>query len=151
MILGIDPGSTTIGYAFLSGTKQIPAIHDYGVILTSKDATISEKLVQLGTDLQELIDLHKPTKAVVEDLFFATNVTTAVIVAQSRGVILYILEKNGIPHSKFTPLQVKQSVTGYGKANKRQVQEIITKLLKLKEIPKPDDAADALALAWIVL
>ena len=148
MMLGIDPGSSTIGYAFLSGSKQHSIVGDYGVILTNKDSTPSQKLVQLAQDLEQLIQTHKPTGAVVEELFFSTNVKTGIGVAQARGVILYILEKNQIPHTELTPLQIKQTITGYGKATKKQIQETITKLLKLQSIPKPDDAADALALAW---
>jgi crossover junction endodeoxyribonuclease RuvC len=151
MILGIDPGSSTIGYAFLDGNKRSVQILDYGVILTDKLATQGGKLVQLADDLQQLITQHKPGHAVVEELFFANNAKTVMGVAQSRGVIIYILEKNSIPYTTYTPLQVKQAITGYGKATKKQIQQIITKLLKLDEIPKPDDAADALAMAWIGL
>ena len=95
--------------------------------------------------------MYKPTHAVVEELFFANNAKTVITVAQARGVILFVLEKAGIPQTTYTPLQVKQGVTGYGKATKKQVQEMVTKLLKLDSIPKPDDAADALALAWLGL
>ena len=151
MIVGIDPGSSTIGYAFLDGNKRNPIIGDYGVIITDKHLSLSAKLVQLAEDLEHLIVAHKPQRAVVEELFFATNAKTAISVAQARGVILYILEKHQIPHTKYTPLQVKQAITGYGKATKKQIQQIVTKLLKLESIPKPDDAADALALAWIEL
>jgi crossover junction endodeoxyribonuclease RuvC len=151
MILGIDPGSSTIGYAFLSGNKRSTIVGDYGVILTNKEYTPSQKLVQLAEDLESLILTHKPDSAVVEELFFSTNVKTGIGVAQARGVILYILERNNVPHIKLTPLQVKQTITGYGKATKKQIQQIVTKLLKLDSIPKPDDAADALALAWIGL
>lgn len=151
MVLGIDPGSTTIGFGCIMGSRSSPQVIDYGVILTEKGASIGAKLMQLEQDLTEIIRKYRPAKAIVEELFFAKNVTTAVIVAQSRGVILYVLEREGVFYETYTPLQVKQGITGYGKATKQQIQQVVTRLLKLDSIPRPDDAADALALAWLGL
>lgn len=151
MILGIDPGSSIIGFGVIEGTRNMPAVHDYGVIITDKDASTAQKLLQLEQDLTHIVRKFQPKKAIVEELFFAKNVTTAILVAQSRGVILYVLEREGVPVVTYTPLQVKQGITGYGKATKKQIQHIVTKLLKLQSVPKPDDAADALALAWLGL
>jgi crossover junction endodeoxyribonuclease RuvC len=147
-ILGIDPGVATTGWAvvdFDEDSKPSPA--DYGAILTAKDLTISQRLAEIYKDLNELIEKFKPEYAGVETLLFCNNAKTAISVGEARGVVLLILEQHKIPLSEFTPLQVKDSITGYGKANKRQVQESVKMLCNLDTIPKPDDAADALAIA----
>jgi crossover junction endodeoxyribonuclease RuvC len=153
MILGIDPGTATVGFAFVEGKKKLPLIRDYGVLTTPplKRESMPQRLLELGEDMEKLIQKYKPTKAVVEDLFFFKNAKTVITVAQSRGMLIYILTKNGVEVTSKTPLQVKQTLCGYGRADKKQVQEMVKKIYKLDKIPKPDDAADALALAWFGL
>ena len=148
IILGIDPGTATTGYAFIrkSGHNAF-AIVDYGVISTKKTDTDSKRLQILEKDLQKLVKKHKPALAGVEKLYFEKNVKTAMTVSQARGVVLLALEKNKVPLHEFTPLQVKSIICGYGKADKKQVQYMIQKTFGLKNIPKPDDAADALGIA----
>jgi len=150
MILGIDPGTATVGYSFVTGTKQNPVIHDFGVITTpalGKDM-LPTRLLEISRDLKQLIEIHKPSSAVVEDLFFAKNVKTAISVAQARGVILYVLAEYGLPVLSPTPLQIKQTLCGHGNATKKQIQNMVVRIFGLDEIPKPDDAADSLAIAW---
>ena len=147
IILGIDPGIADTGYGVIrcSGTEL-----EYiacGSIQTSKKMAMPERLVVLEKELGGIIKKYKPYKASIEELFFCKNVTTALIVGQARGVILLVLAKNHLPVSEFTPLQVKQAMTGYGKADKSQIQQMVKLVLKLKAIPRPDDAADALAIA----
>jgi crossover junction endodeoxyribonuclease RuvC len=150
MIIGIDPGTATVGFSFVSGTKQKPVIIDFGVLTTKaqKAEFMPLRLLELGNDLEELLNKYKPTKAVVEDLFFFKNAKTVISVAQARGMILYLLTKHGVEVLSLTPLQIKQTITGYGRADKKQMQTMIKKIFKLEEIPKPDDAADALGMAW---
>jgi crossover junction endodeoxyribonuclease RuvC len=148
IILGIDPGTATTGYGFIEKTpKGELKIIDFGVITTKPTSSDPERLNILRTDLSELIKKYSPTKAGVEKLFFTTNQKTVIHVAQGRGVILETLESHKIQIHEFTPLQVKNTLTGYGKATKEQVQLMVQKTFKLKTIPKPDDAADALAIA----
>lgn len=147
-ILGIDPGLATTGWAvvdFNSDGKPVPV--DYGAISTKKGLTVSERLVEIYRDLNELISQFKPSYAGVETLLFCNNAKTAIAVGEARGVILLALESSGIPIKEFTPLQVKSAITGYGNADKRQVQENVKMLCGLSSIPKPDDAADAIAIA----
>lgn len=146
-ILGIDPGTATTGFGLI--TKEGPKLVkiDCGVVSTSKDLEMPERLGILYDDLQEIIKAHKPDVVVVEKLFFTNNITTAMTVSQARGVVLLVAEQNSIRTAEYTPLQVKMAVSGYGKATKKQVQEMVKKILKLEVIPKPDDAADALAIA----
>ena len=150
IILGIDPGTATTGFGVIEykkkNKKQIVCL-DYGIIQTSPKQTTGERLIQLNFDLNEIIKKYKPEMAAVESLFFFKNLKTAMPVSQARGVILYTLSKKNIPFIELTPQQAKTSVTGYGKATKNQVQKMVQKLLFLEEMPKPDDAADALALA----
>ena len=146
-ILGIDPGTATTGFGVIEKTKGKFNTIDYGVILTPKDLPMSNRLLIVFNDLEELIAKHQPETIAVEQLFFAKNVTTAISVGQARGVVLLAAQKADLSLKEFTPLQVKQSVTGYGQASKKQVQLMVQKILKLKDIPKPDDAADALAIA----
>lgn len=147
IILGIDPGIATTGFGVITYEKGVCTLVDCGVITTDKDLTHSERLAILYEDLTELVKKHQPQQVAVEKLFFSTNVTTAMTVGEARGVALLVLQQGGVPISEYTPLQVKQGITGYGKATKKQVQEMVKTRLKLNTIPRPDDAADALAIA----
>ncbi|HET9910918.1 MAG TPA: crossover junction endodeoxyribonuclease RuvC [Anaerolineales bacterium] len=148
LALGIDPGTATTGYGLvrLAPDGGLVAVN-YGVILTPKDATAPARLVMLYDQLRALINEHHPEVAAVEKLFFSRNVTTALAVGQARGVVMLCLEQAGIAAFEYTPNEIKQAVAGYGSAQKRQVQEMVRALLALDSIPKPDDAADALAIA----
>lgn len=148
LALGIDPGTATTGYGIvhLEPDGGMVAVN-YGVILTPKEATASARLVMLYDQLCQLIRDHQPQIAAVEKLFFSRNVTTALAVGQARGVVMLCLEQSGIEAFEYTPNEVKQAVAGYGGAQKKQVQEMVRALLALDSIPKPDDAADALAIA----
>jgi crossover junction endodeoxyribonuclease RuvC len=153
MVLGLDPGTNLVGFAFCSGSKKNPVIEDFGVIRTLKKdrAQMPDRLLEIANDLSSLLDKYKPTKAIVEDLFFFKNSKTVISVAQSRGVLLYLLAIRDIKIESITPLQIKQSVCGYGRATKSQVQKMMQKVFKLDTLPKPDDAADSLAMAWLGL
>lgn len=146
-ILGIDPGLADTGYGLLAQKKGALTLLAYGSIKTPKNLGLPLRLKILGQELEKIIKKYQPSKAAVEELFFCNNAKTALAVGQARGVVLLTLIKNNLPISEFTPLQVKQGVTGYGQADKKQVQQMIKIILKLKDIPKPDDAADALAVA----
>jgi crossover junction endodeoxyribonuclease RuvC len=148
LALGIDPGTATTGYGLVRLERDgslVPV--KYGVILTPKEATASARLVMLYDDLCGIINEYHPEVAAVEKLFFSRNVTTALAVGQARGVVMLCLEQSGIQAFEYTPLEIKQAVAGYGGAQKRQVQEMVRALLALDSIPRPDDAADALAVA----
>lgn len=146
-IIGIDPGTATVGWGVIEEEGSVPRIVGYGHISTDKSLPAEERLEEISRDIESLISTYKPDEAAIEELFFAKNVTTAMAVGQARGVILLTLHRLCIRISGYTPLEVKQAVTNYGRAEKRQVQEMVKNILKLKEIPKPDDAADALAIA----
>lgn len=148
LALGIDPGTATTGYGLvrLEQDGSLIAVR-YGVILTSKEATAPARLVILYDELRSLIGEYHPEIAAVEKLFFSRNVTTALAVGQARGVVMLCLEQAGINAFEYTPNEIKQAVAGYGGAQKKQVQEMVRALLALESIPKPDDAADALAIA----
>lgn len=147
-ILGIDPGLATTGWAVVDfNDNGDPTPVDYGALITKKGLTVSERVAEIYTDLHKLIKKYKPEYAGVETLLFCNNAKTAISVGEARGVVLLVLEQNKIPLKEFTPLQVKSSIAGYGKATKRQVQENVKIICRLKEIPKPDDAADAIAIA----
>lgn len=148
LALGIDPGTATTGYGLvqLEQDGSMLAVK-YGVIITPKEATASERLVMLYDELRDIIGEYQPEIAAVERLFFSRNVTTALAVGQARGVVMLCLEQFGIEAFEYTPNEVKQAVAGYGGAQKKQVQEMVRALLALDSIPKPDDAADALAIA----
>jgi len=150
LVLGIDPGVATLGYALVSGSKENPYCLDFGVIKTSftNNLNLASRILEIVNDLELLIQQYRPQKAVIEELFFFKNQKTAFTVAQSRGAILYLLAKYQVPVVNVTPLQVKQTLCGYGKANKRQVQAMVQKIYGLRGLPKPDDAADSLAIAW---
>lgn len=153
MIIGIDPGTATTGFAIVDGTKQNPEIVDFGVIETTArdDQFMPQRLIEIAQDLESLLTTYKPTKCLLEDLFFFKNAKTVISVAQARGVMMYLLGKHGVDVQSITPLQVKQTLCGYGRADKKQVQKMVKKVYGLKTIPKPDDAADALAMAWVGL
>ena len=148
LVLGIDPGTATIGYALV---RDLPDGNcqavDYGVITTPKEDSAPVRLAQLYGRLNEILSLHHPDSAAVEKLFFQRNISTAIAVGQARGVVLLALAQAGLEVGEYTPNEVKQAVTGYGSADKKQVQEMVRVLLLLDKIPKPDDAADALAIA----
>jgi crossover junction endodeoxyribonuclease RuvC len=147
IFLGVDPGTAITGYGFIredAGALQAVA---FGTIMTPSGQALPDRLVTLYIELKRLIALHRPASAAVEQLFFSRNVRTALAVGQARGVVLLALAQAGIPISEYTPLEVKQAVTGYGRSDKQQVQEMVRLLMGLPEIPKPDDAADALAVA----
>jgi crossover junction endodeoxyribonuclease RuvC len=148
LALGIDPGTATTGYGLvrLEEDGNLVAVK-YGVILTSKNAHASRRLVTLYDELQDLLNEYKPETAAVEKLFFSRNVTTALAVGQARGVVMLCLQLSGVEAFEYTPNEIKQAVAGYGGAQKRQIQEMVRALLQLDSIPKPDDAADALAIA----
>ncbi len=148
VVIGIDPGTATTGYSLLEKMRgDTFKILDFGVITTSKDDTDSQRLATLKGDLDKVIKKFKPTQAGVEKLYFENNAKTAMTVSQARGVVLLALEEAGVEIREFTPLQVKSTICGYGKADKKQVQYMVQKTFGLKKTPKPDDAADALAIA----
>lgn len=148
IVLGIDPGTAITGFGLLyENEKGGIEVIDYGVILTDSSISLPERLVVLNQKLKDIILLHRPTCGAVEKLFFQKNVKTALAVGQSRGVVLYTIAEAGLPLSEYTPLEVKQAIAGYGKADKLQVQEMVRILLGLDSIPEPDDASDALAIA----
>lgn len=145
-IIGIDPGTAIIGWGVIKEQRGNLTPIAYGSILTEKRADPSDRLLVLAEELESILRLYEPEEASVEELFFSTNVKTAISVAQARGVILLTLRRFGVIVSGYTPNQVKQSVTGYGAAEKRQVQVMTKNILHLSEVPKPDDTADALAV-----
>jgi len=147
VILGIDPGVATIGFGVLRAERGKNTLLQYGVITTPAGIPLSQRLVQIDQDMEQLIRQFKPDEMAVEELFFSKNITTGIAVAHGRGVILLAAEKLGVPVFEYTPMQVKQAVVGYGAAQKRQVMLMTQRLLGMKEVPKPDDAADALAIA----
>ena len=147
IILGIDPGVATIGFGVIRAERGKNTLLRYGVITTPAGLPLSNRLLQISNDMEELIRTFKPDEIAVEELFFSKNITTGIAVAHGRGVILLAAEKLGVPVFEYTPMQVKQAVVGYGAAEKRQVMLMTQRLLGMKEVPKPDDAADALAIA----
>lgn len=155
IILGIDPGTAITGYGVIENNKGKLKFVDYGCILTDKKMKMPERLDLLGEELKKIIKKYKPQAMAVEELFFFKNAKTIITVGQARGVILFVgknvgknvNKKQGLDIYEYTPLQVKQAVVGYGRADKKQVQQMVKAILGLNEIPKPDDAADALAIA----
>jgi crossover junction endodeoxyribonuclease RuvC len=147
-ILGIDPGYGKVGYGVLDKTGNKFKMVDYGVIYTDKELKLPERLKELHDKLNIIIDKYKPDESCVEELFFFRNVTTAIQVGEARGVILLCLVNKNIPVYEYNPFQIKQAVTGFGRAEKGQVQRVLKILLNLKKNPTPDDAADALAAAF---
>ena len=148
IILGIDPGLATLGYGILEkDANGNSRALDYGVVLTPKEERLPARLAFLEEGLNKLLDKCTPDEVAVEELFFSKNVTTGIAVAHARGVALLICVKRCGRLFEYTPMQIKQALTGYGKAEKRQIQLVTANLLRLKSIPRPDDAADALAVA----
>jgi len=151
-ILGLDPGTAITGFGVIEATSQSDKkCISQGHIKTLKNTPLPERLRQIEEDLKQLIKTYKPDYAAVEELFFCKNVTTAISVAHARGVLLSTLAKYKITIFEYTPLQVKQGLTGYGKASKKEVQEMVKLELSLQEVPKPDDTADAIAIAIVAL
>ncbi len=147
IILGIDPGFGTMGWGVIKSERGNATVIDYGVVTTSKDERFPARLAMLEEGVKQLIHKYKPDEIALEELFFNSNTTTAINVAQARGVILLTCVKECGRLYEYTPLQIKQALTGYGRAEKRQMQIMVKTFLKLDKIPRPDDAADALAVA----
>jgi crossover junction endodeoxyribonuclease RuvC len=146
-VVGIDPGTATTGYGVIEEAAGRLTLIRYGTICTPAGMPMPRRLLELHRQLTELLALHAPDTAAVESLFFQKNVRTALSVGQARGAALLALAEYGVPIGEYSPLEVKQAVTGYGGAEKRQVQAMVSTLLNLPEPPRPDDAADALAVA----
>ncbi len=148
IILGLDPGLATLGYGVINAVHGNFSVVDYGVVTTPKECTLPERLLQLEEGVTELIETYKPENVAIEELFFSKNITTGIAVAEARGVILLTAVKSlGREVYEYTPNQIKQAITGYGGADKMQMQHMVQALLRLKSVPRPDDAADALAVA----
>ena len=147
IILGIDPGFATMGWGVIKSEKGNASVIDYGVVTTPKSETLPTRLAMLESGVKQLIEKFKPDEIALEELFFNTNITTAINVAQARGVILLTCVKECGKLYEYTPLQIKQALTGYGRAEKIQMQTMVKTFLRLDKIPRPDDAADALAVA----
>lgn len=146
-VLGVDPGSIKSGYGIIDEQNRQLVVVEYGVIRTTSKAPLAQRLLEISDRLQHLIAQFQPHVLAIEDIFFAKNAKSALKLGQSRGVILLTAARAGLEIAEYTPLEVKQSVVGYGRADKVQVQHMVKALLQLREIPKPDDAADALAIA----
>jgi crossover junction endodeoxyribonuclease RuvC len=145
--MGIDPGTVIIGYGIIKDSDKKLDCIEYGFIPTQPDSPAAQQLEEIDRQIAKLIKKYKPQQIAVEDIFFFKNAKTVIKVSQARGVILTRAARMKVPVREFTPLQVKQAVTSYGRAEKQQVQKMVKILLNLKELPKPDDAADALAVA----
>lgn len=146
-ILGIDPGVAIVGFGLIETGGGRQRMLQYGAITTPAGEPLAARLAQISRDMEELIDTFQPDEMSIEELFFSKNITTGIAVAHARGVILCAAEKKQLPIYEYTPMQVKQAVVGYGLADKKQVMDMTRRLLKLKAVPRPDDAADALAIA----
>lgn len=147
IILGIDPGYATVGFGVITAECGRIKPVAYGVVETPKTARFPDRLKYIGNEVAALIQKYKPDAIAVEELFFQDNRKTAIMVAEARGVVLYVAEQSGTSLFEYTPLQIKQALTGYGRAEKCQIQQMVKVMLCLEKIPKPDDAADALAVA----
>lgn len=148
-ILGIDPGTTTVWYAVIEKHWHSLSILDYGVIETAPKISLEQKLVEIWRDVSGLIDLYRPERVGIEKLFFNTNITTGIAVAHARWVIVHEVAQRGIHFYEYTPLQIKKAITWNGTAKKAQLQKAIQMIFRLSEIPKPDDAADAIGIAYM--
>lgn len=146
-ILGIDPGVATVGFGVIRSEGSRQELVRCGAITTPAGIPLSARLHQIYLDMQELIRMFRPDAIAVEELFFNTNITTGIAVAHGRGVVLLAGQESGIPMYEYTPLQVKQAITGYGRADKKQMMEMVRRLLGMEKVAKPDDASDALAIA----
>ncbi|ANE41701.1 MAG: crossover junction endodeoxyribonuclease RuvC [Fervidobacterium pennivorans] len=147
-ILGIDPGYGIVGYGVVEKTGNRIVHVAHGAITTGKEEHFEDRLDYIYSEISKIISTYNPSLVAIESLYFYKNAKTAIYVGEARGVILLAIKHSGIPFVEFTPHQVKQTVTGYGRAEKSQIQKVMKMLLKLYEVPKPDDAADALAVAW---
>lgn len=147
IIMGIDPGLAIVGYGIVNSDKGNVTAIDYGVIESPKNESVPARLHMIYDGINALFDKYKPDCVALEELFFTKNITTGINVAQARGVILLACSDRCGRLFEYTPMQIKQAITGYGKADKKQMQFMVTRMLRLKSIPKPDDAADALAVA----
>lgn len=146
-ILGIDPGYATTGFGLITAERGQFRLMQYGVITTDKELKFAKRLQVLYDDMVRLLEGTKPDAVAVEELFWGHNITTGIGVSHGRGVILLAIAQSGVPLYEYTPMQVKQAVVGYGKAEKRQVMDMTRRLLHMKEVARPDDAADAIAIA----
>lgn len=146
-ILGIDPGIAIVGFGLIESERGSVRMLQYGAVTTEAGLPLATRLLQIENDMTALIAQLQPDEIAIEELFFSKNITTGIAVAHGRGVILCTAEKLGVPICEYTPMQVKQAVVGYGLAEKKQVMDMTRRLLHLKIVPKPDDAADALAIA----
>ena len=146
-ILGIDPGVAIVGFGLIESGPGVQRMLQYGVITTPAGQPLAARLAQIRRDMTELIETLAPDEISIEELFFSKNITTGIAVAHARGVILCAAEERAIPIYEYTPMQIKQAVVGYGLADKKQVMDMTHRILKLKAVPRPDDAADALAIA----
>lgn len=147
IIMGIDPGFAITGYGVVKYEGNNFSVVDYGAITTESSMKLSQRLLILYNDLEKLIEKHKPDAISIEELFFNKNIKTALNVGHGRGVAVLAAVKSGVEIFEYTPLQVKQAVVGYGRAEKSQIQQMVKAILNLSAIPKPDDVADALAIA----
>lgn len=147
IILGIDPGLATVGFGVVNKEKFKTKVVDYGVIKTTKDDTLPKRLEKIYNGVLEIIDKYQPEHVAIEELFFNTNITTGITVAEARGVIMLACINKRLQLYEYTPLQIKQALTSNGRADKQQVQFMVKAILSLASIPKPDDAADGLAVA----
>ena len=147
IILGIDPGYAILGWGVIEKTGNHFSAIDYGAVTTDKDTEMPRRLEILYDGLREIIEEYRPEEASIEKLFFNTNTTTAINVGQARGVAILACMKGGLQVAEYTPLEIKQALVGYGRADKKQVQFMVKTMLNLPEVPKPDDTADALAAA----
>ena len=146
-ILGIDPGVAIVGFGLIESDRGRQQMLRYGAITTQAGLPLATRLLQIQQDMEQLLEVFQPDEISIEELFFSKNITTGIAVAHARGVILCAAEEKQIPIYEYTPMQIKQAVVGYGLAEKKQVMDMTRRLLKLREVPKPDDAADALAIA----
>ena len=146
-ILGIDPGVATVGFGLINETGGVPSPIRFGVISTPPGGRLALRLMQIHNDVSELIETYKPDSIAVEELFFNTNLKTAISVAHGRAAVILSGETHGVPMFEYTPLQIKKAVAGYGRASKKQVMDMVRRLLSMERAPQPDDAADALAIA----
>ncbi|MBQ3410024.1 crossover junction endodeoxyribonuclease RuvC [Candidatus Saccharibacteria bacterium] len=146
-ILGIDPGTGICGFGVIEVGGKSPRMLDNGVIATPPHTPLEDRLLDIYESLNEIIDQDKPDEVSIEKLFFTKNITTGISVAEARGVVLLVCKQHHLPVYEYTPNEIKKTMTGYGSADKKQMQEMVKLHLKLNQIPKPDDAADALAAA----
>lgn len=147
IIMGIDPGTAIVGYGIIKYEQRKFTVLDYGCIYTDKDLEMPKRLNIIYDELEKLIKKYNPVSIAIEEIFYFKNNKTVISVSQARGVILLCCERKGVETASYTPLQVKMGITGYGRAEKKQIQLMVQRMLKLSEIPQPDDAADALAIA----